>query len=265
MTGEHRLIARHAGFVERAGPSQATPRVKSKMQHSWNKYVSCSIVGALLISCALVAAWLVQKRHKLARERERVTKVAVLQAVHNDLYHWSQRNGRLPAVVMTCEACGKMHSWQRFVLAPMEGAGKGISANSALCSMSSSRYSVSGIPNQSDVAAVAGPDTAFDGDKELALDRLPKSLVVAILATGEFGDLDNRHDLVVSGEGGSDLGLSDFERMLTTQEVGIVFADGSIWILRQGTPLAVIQPLLTRSRSSDSARARLASYALRRY
>jgi len=58
------------------------------------------------------------------------------------------------------------------------------------------------------------------------------------------------------GAGGSDLDMSDWKGILNTQEVGIVFADGSIWILRRATPLAVVQPLLTRSRSSDSAERR---------
>jgi len=92
---------------------------------------------------------------------------------------------------------------------------------------------------ETNVVAITGPDTTFDGIQRRRLGDLPPNLVLAIdvadsgIPWMSAGDIDIRHvpDSITQGVSGSG--------------VHVLFADGEVWHLRKDVPLSVLKAFFT--------------------
>jgi hypothetical protein len=161
--------------------------------------ICCAIAAITLVAgiVGVLASRYVQYRESLANEERRaLRKVSILVALYDDLYEFEWKHGLLPHLRERCEECGQLHSWRRVILHPYEYAhARRRGWHGAKCAAPTIRYAMQAEANRTDIAAVAGSDTAFSNDgTDVALEGLPRDLVIALALEGAVGSIDDGRD-----------------------------------------------------------------------
>lgn len=168
------------------------------------------------------------------------------------LRNFGQWRGRLPRAIRTDEAGRPLSSWRFQIMPYVEGfmldlvydARWDDSANRVFAGDRSWIFCWSAATDSSEslhtnVVAITGPGTAFDGDRAVRLGDLDPGTVLAIEIADsgthwmEPGDLNINQvpESIVKGVDGDG--------------VHVLFADGAVWFLRPDTPLDGLKKFFT--------------------
>ena len=217
---------------------------------SWKRQLlSAGVVALLLLVLAIVLFPAIRAARRAARHAQRSNN---LKQIYLALCNFDDVYRGLPPAVRSDEAGRPLCSWRFQILPFVEAMMRQLDfgdrwddpANRWLINMFHHIYCWSPDKNSrgppcTNVVAITGPGTAFDGDRRIRPDRIPFDTVLAIEIRHsetywmEPGDLcvDEVSPSIVQG--------------LERDGVHVLFADGAVWFLSAKVPLSDLRKFFT--------------------
>jgi hypothetical protein len=214
------------------------------------------------------------------RRQENIVHARILnnfELILSGLSNYMDANSMgLPMAVTTAADGVPLNSWRFKIIPFLQSWGLKVHTNESWTNSVNSRFRAMPLeiycwsdPQQSaatNIFAITGPDTMFDGDIAGSVFRVPLGTIMLMEVADskthwmQPGDYDVTKLLAAAGR------LGDTVKGIMKDRIHILFADGEVWALSSDTPIEALKPFLTITAAKSADREQdLAPYRVDEY